>query len=200
MSIGDLSRLTGVKVTTIRWYEGEGWLPAPARTEGGHRVYGDTHLRRLGFFRHSREIGFSMNSIRSLLDLADRPGDDCSTAHAIAVAQIAQVDARLRRLEALRGELERMATSCVGGHVGDCRIIETWADFGHGHCGSPSHGYGGTLPVEGQPVRRRHMLGRDDKLTQEPFCVAEYSPAEREQQGGVATSRRQDTLVTSGRR
>jgi DNA-binding transcriptional MerR regulator len=72
MTIGDLSRWTGVKPTTIRWYEVEGWLPPPARTEGGHRAYGDTHVRRLGFIRHSRELGFSMADIQ-LLDLADQP-------------------------------------------------------------------------------------------------------------------------------
>ena len=142
LTIGELSRLTGVKATTIRWYEAEGWLPAPARTEGGHRSYGDAHIRRLGFIRHSRELGFSMEHIRSLLDLADRPGADCSAAHAIAVAHIAEVDARLRRLEALRAELERMANLCLGGHVEECRIIETLADFGHGHCVVPDHGHG----------------------------------------------------------
>lgn len=140
MSIGDLSRETGVKPTTIRWYEAEGWLPAPARTDGGHRVYGEVHLKRLGFIRHSRELGFSMSDIRSLLDLAERPGDDCSAAHAIAMAQIAEVDARIRRLQALRAELERMAHNCMGGHIGDCRIIETLSDFGHGHCAAPTHG------------------------------------------------------------
>ncbi|MFC0387673.1 MerR family transcriptional regulator [Muricoccus vinaceus] len=139
MTIGDLSRITGVKATTIRWYEAEGWLPAPARTEGGHRSYNQGHVRRLGFIRHARELGFPMNSIRSLLDLADRPGDDCSTAHAIATAQIAEVDTRMRRLEVLRAELERMATTCAGGVVGQCRIIETLADFEHGHCSDPVH-------------------------------------------------------------
>ncbi|MCR0983107.1 MerR family transcriptional regulator [Roseomonas populi] len=140
LTIGELSRLTGVKATTIRWYEAEGWLPPPARTEGGHRSYGDTHLRRLGFIRHARELGFSMEHVRSLLDLADRPGADCSAAHAIAMAHIAEVDARMRRLEALRAELERMASLCVGGHVEECRIIETLADFGHGHCATEGHG------------------------------------------------------------
>lgn len=140
MGIGDLSRLTGVKPTTIRWYEAEGWLPPPARTEGGHRSYGESHLRRLGFIRHSRELGFSMADIRALLALADRPRDECSAAHAIATAQIAEIDARLRRLQALRGELERMAQGCEGGQVGECRIIETLSDFAHGHCAHPGHG------------------------------------------------------------
>ena len=144
LTIGELSRLTGVKATTIRWYEAEGWLPSPARTEGGHRSYGDTHVRRLGFIRHSRELGFSMEHIRSLLDLADRPGNDCSAAHTIAMAHIAEVDARMHRLAALRSELERMANNCIGSQVQECRIIETLADFGHSHCLSPAHSYTGS--------------------------------------------------------
>lgn len=139
-AIGDLARATGVKATTIRWYEQEGWLPPPARTAGGHRAYGPAHLRRLGFIRHARELGFGSEAIRALLDLADQPRADCTQAHALATAQIAEIDARLHRLAALRAELVRMAASCEGGSVGDCRIIETLADFGHGHCTDASHG------------------------------------------------------------
>lgn len=128
-AIGELARATGVKPTTIRWLEREGWLPPPARTEGGHRLYAQAHLRRLGFIRHARELGFDSAAIRDLLDLADRPDADCTAAHLLATEQMRQIDARLRRLEALRAELERMAHSCAGGSVGDCRVIETLADF-----------------------------------------------------------------------
>lgn len=138
-AIGELASATGVKPTTIRWYEQEGWLPPPARTEGGHRVYGEGHLRRLGFIRHARELGFESDAIRSLLDLADHPDADCGAAHALATAQVRDIDARMRRLTALRAELDRMATSCAGGVIGECRIIETLADFGHGHCVDPLH-------------------------------------------------------------
>jgi len=141
-SIGELARATGVKPTTIRWYEQEGWMPPPARTEGGHRAYSEAHLRRLGFIRHARELGFESEALRALLALADRPDADCAAAHALATAQIAAIDARLRRLQALRAELQRMATSCAGGVVGECRVIETLADFTHGHCDDPAHGAG----------------------------------------------------------
>ncbi len=139
-SIGDLSRATGVKPTTIRWYEQEGWLPPPTRTEGGHRAYAAGHLRRLGFIRHARELGFESEAIRALLELADHPEADCGKAHALATRHIAEIDARLRRLAALRAELDRMARSCAGGVIGECRIIETLADFTHGHCTDPRHG------------------------------------------------------------
>ncbi len=139
-TIGDLARATGVKPTTIRWYEGQGLLPPPARTEGGHRAYADAHLQRLGFIRHARELGFPMPAIRELLHLASHPEQDCADAHAAATAQIKVIDAKLRQLKALRTELSRMARSCHGGRVAECRIIETLADHAHGHCGDPTHG------------------------------------------------------------
>ena len=143
LSIGDLARATGVKATTIRWYEAEGLLPAPARTEGGHRAYGEAHLGRLGFIRHARELGFPMPAIRELLDLASHPERDCATAHGVATAQIAAIDAKLRRLQALRGELARVAEACGGGRAGECLILEVLADHQHGHCTGRLHAEAG---------------------------------------------------------
>jgi len=139
-SIGALGRATGVKPTTIRWYEAEGLLPPPVRTGGGHRLYGRTHLDRLGFIRHARELGFGMADIRALLDLSLHPERDCTAAHAVATAQIAAIDAKQRQLAALRAELSRMAEACAGGIAAECRILETLADHTHGHCTDPAHG------------------------------------------------------------
>lgn len=139
-SIGDLSRATGVKPTTIRWYEAEGLLPEPGRTAGGQRAYGASHLQRLGFIRHARELGFGMPAVRALLDLSARPDQDCGEAHAAAMAQIATIDAKMRQLMALRAELARVAEACRGGPVAECRIIETLADHTHAHCLVAVHG------------------------------------------------------------
>ena len=139
-SIGDLSRATGVKATTIRFYEAEGLLPPPGRTEGGHRVYARSHLDRLGFIRHARELGFAMEDIRELLRLADAaPNAPCAGADIIARRHLAAVRDRLARLRSLEAELERM-TDCHNGRVAECRVIEVLADAAHGHCADPSHG------------------------------------------------------------
>jgi DNA-binding transcriptional MerR regulator len=141
-SIGDLSRATGVKATTIRFYEAEGLLPPPARSEGGHRVYRRAHLDRLGFIRHARELGFGMEDIRELLRLADAaPDAPCEGADAIARRHLAAVRDRLARLRSLEAELERM-TCCPHDRVAECRVIEVLADATHGHCADPSHGGG----------------------------------------------------------
>ena len=153
LSIGDLSRATGVKATTIRFYEAEGLLPAAARTAGGHRVYAQGHLDRLGFLRHARELGFGMEDIRELLRLAAAaPDAPCDGADAIARRHLAAVRARLARLRSLEAELERM-TCCPHGRIAECRVIEVLADPAHGHCADPTHG--GDVETPAAPRRRR---------------------------------------------
>lgn len=139
LGIGELGRRTGCKVQTIRWYEEVGLLEPPARTEGGHRMYGSAHLARLDFIRHAREFGFTLDAVRTLLDLSDAPDRPCEEVHALAMSQLVAVKEKLRRLETLHAELERMTDACRGGITGDCRILETLADHTHAHCMNADH-------------------------------------------------------------
>lgn len=132
ISIGKLARLTEVKAPTIRFYEQIGLLPEAERTDSDRRMYGDAAVRRLSFIRHSRQLGFSIDSIRSLLALADDPDRPCEEANALAAEQLADVAAKIQRLEALRDELARMVSANCHGRAGDCRVIEVLSD--HGLC------------------------------------------------------------------
>lgn len=136
-SIGDLGRHTGTKAQTIRYYEQIGVMPEPLRTEGGQRRYGQAHLDRLAFIRHSRELGFSLEQIRSLLELSDRPDRTCAEADRIAQANLRAVRRRIQSLRALEAELERMLAECDGGRVCDCRVIKVLSD--HGKCLHDAH-------------------------------------------------------------
>jgi DNA-binding transcriptional MerR regulator len=135
--IGEAARLSGVKVPTIRYYEQIGLLPAPRRNDGNRRHFGDTELRRLAFIRHSRELGFGIEAIRTLLTLQDDPSQPCAVADAIAKARLAEVEHRIRSLEALKAELNLMVDGCSHGHVAACRVIEVLAD--HGKCTHADH-------------------------------------------------------------
>ncbi|WP_417718320.1 MerR family transcriptional regulator [Salipiger sp.] len=132
LTIGSLAKKTGTKVQTIRYYEQIGLMPEPGRTEGGQRRYGDDELDRLAFIRHARQLGFSLEAIRELLDLSDHPHRPCLEADAIARRQLKQVEQRLARLEALRTELQRMVRECSGGQTADCRVLEVLRD--HSEC------------------------------------------------------------------
>ncbi|MBL6430172.1 MAG: helix-turn-helix domain-containing protein [Maritimibacter sp.] len=132
LTIGSLAKKTGTKVQTIRYYEQIGLMPEPGRTEGGQRRYGDAELDRLSFIRHSRQLGFSLDAIRELLDLSDHPEKSCDEADAIARRQLGQVEQRMARLKALRTELKRMVHECSGGRTAGCRVLEVLRD--HSEC------------------------------------------------------------------
>jgi DNA-binding transcriptional MerR regulator len=137
ISIGELSRRTGVKVPTIRYYESVALMPAPVRSEGKQRRYGDAEVSRLSFIRHSRELGFEVDAIRELLAMSARPEQSCAEADRIARRHLADIDYRIGQLVALRTELQRMVDECGHGRVGDCRVIETLGD--HSQCEHPHH-------------------------------------------------------------
>jgi len=137
MTIGQIAQETGCKVPTIRYYEKIGLLPEPMRTEGNQRRYGSAHAARLGFIRHGRELGFPLEAIRDLLEMADDPERFCTRASRIAGRHLSEVERRIESLTALKGELQRMINQCAGGLIKDCRVIEVLAD--HSQCGSDSH-------------------------------------------------------------
>lgn len=132
LTIGKLGAAAGVKVPTIRYYEGIGLLPEADRSAGNQRLYSRAAMDRLTFIRHARDLGFPLDAIRDLLSLSDRPDQSCAEADAIAKAQLAAVNARISRLMALKAELERMVAQCAGGSIADCRVIEVLGD--HAQC------------------------------------------------------------------
>lgn len=131
-SIGDLSAQSGVKVPTIRYYEQIGLIEPPARTVGNQRRYGTAELDRLRFIAHARDMGFPMDSLKSMLALAARREAPCARVDAIVEQHLAEVDQRIAQLTRLRGELAGMLSDCHHGTVGQCRIVEVLSD--HDNC------------------------------------------------------------------
>ena len=127
LSVGDLAKATGTKIETIRWYEKVGILPAPARTAGNYRAYGQDHLSRLSFVRRGRGLGFTLDGVRALLALADQRDRDCGEVDTIARQHLADVERKIADLTALAAELRSVIGQCHGGSISECRIIETLA-------------------------------------------------------------------------
>src|SRR3546814_4738304 len=128
ITIGTLSKRTGVNIETIRYYERIKLIPAPSRTESGRRLYGAEDIRRLTFIRHARDLGFDIAAIKTLLALQEMPDASCQEVTQIAADQLEAVESRIRRLLRLRTELTRMILECDNGKVATCRIIEVLAD------------------------------------------------------------------------
>ncbi len=122
--IGRLSRHTGCNIETIRYYEKIGLLPAPPRTAGGHRLYGNEHARRLRFIRRGRELGFSLDDVRALLGLADGDECNCGRVKEITLHHLDSVKDKIRDLRQLERTLAKISDDCEGGIAPSCPIIE----------------------------------------------------------------------------
>lgn len=130
LHIGDLARAAGIPAATIRYYEKIGLLSSPARSEGNYRRYGSDDLDRLVFVRRARELGFSIEQVKELLELADRQEEDCGTVMHLAQEHLADIEQKIRDLTTLKARLSTLALSCKGGKVADCKILDALSPSG----------------------------------------------------------------------
>ncbi|MCX7960320.1 MAG: Cd(II)/Pb(II)-responsive transcriptional regulator [Burkholderiales bacterium] len=125
MRIGELARRAGVDVQTVRYYEREGLLDAPARTPSGYRAYGPAHLERLRFVRHCRSLDMALADIRRVLALAREASVACDEVNQLVEAHLARVRARRQALERLEQQLEALRAQCANGQrIAGCGILQ----------------------------------------------------------------------------
>lgn len=125
LKIGDLARATGTKVVTIRYYEKIGLLPPPDRGVGNYRSYDAAALNRLRFIRRCRDLGFSLDQVRELLELSSKEERPCGEVDEITAGHLAEVERKIADLQALAQELRRISASCTGGGtISNCRILD----------------------------------------------------------------------------
>lgn len=128
IGIGELSKRTGVHIETIRYYERSGVMPKPPRTEGGHRAYDETFVRRLAFVSRSRQLGFSLREIRSLLGLVDEKEYTCADVRELTLRHAAEARRKIADLRKLERTLKDMAARCHGDRLPDCPIVDALFD------------------------------------------------------------------------
>jgi MerR family transcriptional regulator, mercuric resistance operon regulatory protein len=124
MPIGELSRLCGVNIETIRYYEKIKILPAPLRTETGHRVYGPNETRMLAFICRGRELGFTLDQIRALLNLGGPGKASCAEVREIANHHIEDIRTKINDLSKLERLLRKTVAQCTGGEAPDCPVLD----------------------------------------------------------------------------
>ncbi|MDR5865423.1 Cd(II)/Pb(II)-responsive transcriptional regulator [Halomonas koreensis] len=128
MQIGELARRTGCRVVTIRYYEREGLLPAPARSAANYRLYGDRHVERLAFIRHCRALDMTLDEIRALLEAHDHPESPCRDVNDLIDAHLEHVAARIAQLESLKRDLEALRARCREPRTAaECGILDALA-------------------------------------------------------------------------
>lgn len=127
MNIGEAARASGVSAKMIRHYESVGLFPQARRTDAGYRLYGENELATLRFIRHSRDLGFSLEQIRELLDLWQNRRRPSRQVKALAQAHLDEIDQKLRELQAMKATLSHLVHCCSGDERPDCPIIDSLA-------------------------------------------------------------------------
>ena len=125
LSIGKVATQTACNIETIRFYEKEGLLPVPDRTQGGHRLYTQSMVQRLVFVRRSRELGFSMVEIRQLLSLVDGEQMSYERVKSVADAHLGDIRTKIADLRRMERTLADLSSQCEGGDVPECPIIDS---------------------------------------------------------------------------
>jgi MerR family mercuric resistance operon transcriptional regulator len=120
----ELARRTGCNLETIRYYEKISMMPDPPRTASGHRVYDDGHVSRLRFILRARELGFTIEQTRGLLDLVDGGTQTCAEVKERTERHLAEVRAKIADLERIEKVLATTAARCSGEDVPECPILD----------------------------------------------------------------------------
>jgi len=126
LTIGRLARLGGVNLETIRYYEREGLLQEPPRTQAGYRLFPSETVRRLRFIKRAQGLGFSLGEIRELLALRMKPGTRREHIRERAQAKIANIEQKIQTLTSMKKTLRNLTQRCDGcGPLSDCPILES---------------------------------------------------------------------------
>jgi MerR family mercuric resistance operon transcriptional regulator len=125
LKIGQVAERGRVNLQTVRYYEREGLLPEPPRLASGYRIFSDDAVRRVRFIKRAQELGFSLAEIRELLSMEFDHTKDCSDVQRLAKAKLADIDEKIRTLEAMKRTLSELADACPGrGPSTTCPILE----------------------------------------------------------------------------
>src|SRR5579871_5088251 len=125
MTIGQVAKLAGVGVETIRFYEREGLLNKPKRRQSGYRVFTSEVVARIRFIKKAKQLGFSLREIRELLFLRVDSRATAADLKKRVDGKIIEIDYRLNDLKRMRGGLVRLSKACVGkGPIGECPLLD----------------------------------------------------------------------------
>jgi len=126
-TIGRVAKQAGVKIDTLRFYEREGVIPEPSRTESNYRVYPEDTARRVRFVKRAQDLGFSLREIKGLLGLRATPGARCEDVRQQALNKMVEIEDKIRSLKAMKAALAKLAEECstTEGSVADCPILDS---------------------------------------------------------------------------
>jgi MerR family transcriptional regulator, copper efflux regulator len=125
LTIGQVAKLAGVGIETIRFYEREGIIEEPARSDSGYRLYADEIVTRLRFIRRAQELGFSLKEISELMALRVNPKENCSGVKKRAESKLEEIGRKISDLQRMRKILTEVTEACVASKpISDCPILQ----------------------------------------------------------------------------
>jgi MerR family Zn(II)-responsive transcriptional regulator of zntA len=127
MRIGEMARLSGIAVDTLRYYEKEGLIAAPPRGPAGYRDYPDVTLQYLSFIRSAKAVGFSLKECRNLLAIfVRRDAHTCAEVKQLSEDKLLELEDKMRSLEMMHQTLKAISDACCGGDesAAHCSILE----------------------------------------------------------------------------
>ncbi len=133
MNIGEAAKASGVSAKMIRHYEDSGLIAKTRRTGSGYRIYGEPDVHVLRFIRRSRDLGFSLAEIKTLLGLWVNRRRASAEVKKLAMEHVHDLDAKIVEMQAMRKTLVDLARTCHGDNRPDCPILDDLS--GHAHHG-----------------------------------------------------------------
>jgi len=127
LTIGQVAKLSGIGIETIRFYEREGLVEEPARRESGYREYTSDVVTRLTFIKRAQELGFSLREISELLALKLHPKASCAAVKQRAEGKVTDIETKIRDLQKMKKALMGLIASCNASKpVSECPILEAF--------------------------------------------------------------------------
>lgn len=133
MRIGELAKQSNCDVETVRFYEREGLLDAPAREANGYRLYTEMHQVQLKFIRHCRSLGMGLSEVRTLRSFQSKPELACGEIDQLVDQQIERIHRKIESLGLLERQLHSLRDTChAGQRASECGILRTLAQAAEG--------------------------------------------------------------------
>jgi MerR family transcriptional regulator, copper efflux regulator len=130
MNIGQAAAASGVSTKMVRYYESIGLIVEATRTDSGYRQYSEREVQTLRFIKRSRDLGFSIDRIRTLLGLWQEDGRKSADVKHLAEQYITELDNDIEKLQSIRDQLRHLARCCHGDNRPDCPILDRLATEG----------------------------------------------------------------------
>jgi Hg(II)-responsive transcriptional regulator len=134
LTIGRLAKQAGLGIETVRFYERQGLIEPPPRTDSNYRIYPEEEVGRLKFIKRAKDLGFTLKEIKELFELQNDPHATKADIKKRTIEKIEDIKKKVRDLSRIQEALEHLAGACDGhGPLSECPILDALTGDEHEH-------------------------------------------------------------------